>query len=97
MAEFTTTQRGARSLLYGAYSYMINRRGRDQEEIQRIATAPNSLEVAARLPTLAAMKSSLYTRRRMLIPQLPTTRADVHFEGEWALSVKGENFLLVKG
>ncbi len=29
MAEFTTTQRGARSLLYRGYSYMLNRRGRD--------------------------------------------------------------------
>ncbi len=67
-----------------------------QEEIQKIAAAPNSEEVAARLPTLPAVKSSLYRRRRKLIPQLPATRADVHFEGEWALSVKGENFLLAE-
>ncbi len=138
MAEFTVTQRGARSLLYLGYSYMLNRRGRDdtvywrctrsrnshctgsvttgpgddiiavkdthnhppdqshidakkivtamkdsaqanirsvpqlyQEEIQKVAASSNFAEVAAQIPTLVAVKSALYRRRRKLIPQLP--------------------------
>ncbi len=160
MAEFTTTQRGARSLLIGGYSY---KKGRDgtifwrcprsrnshctgtattgaddtiltiknthnhppdqaeievkkivqapkessqanirpvpqlyQEEIQKVAAASNSDEIASKMPTLVAIKSSLYRRRRKLIPPLPTTRADVHFDGEWAMTLKGEPFLLAE-
>lgn len=35
--EFTTTQRGARSLIYGGYKYVINRRGRDGRIFWRCA------------------------------------------------------------
>ena len=152
--EFTKTQRGARSLLYSRYSYMMNRRGRDGsvywrctrsrnshctgtittdiddrlvfikppqdthnhprdnsaivakrlvndlksktqdnirpvpqlylEEIQRVAALPNADEIPANLPTFSAVKSALYRQRRKLIPALPSTRAEVAFEGEWA-------------
>lgn len=154
------TQRGARSLLYGGYSYIINRRGIDevvywrctrshnghcsgalttgsgdellsikdthnhppdqaeievkivgtltekmqsdiravpqlyQETVHRVAAAPNMSDSAAILPTLGAVKSCLYRHRRKLIPPLPATRAEVHFEGEWAETISGKRFLL---
>ncbi len=40
--EFTTTQRGAQSLLHGGYSYMINRRGRDGVVYWRCTRSRNS-------------------------------------------------------
>ncbi len=42
MAEFTVTQRGARSLLYLGYSYMLNRRGRDDTVYWRCTRSQNS-------------------------------------------------------
>ncbi len=67
-----------------------------QEEVQKVAALPNCSEMAAKLPTLTSLKTSLYRRRRKLLPPLPTTRADVHFAGEWAETVGGERFLLVE-
>ena len=160
--DFTTTQRGARSLIYGGYSYMVNRRGREgttvywrctrsrnahcsgtittdgdqlisikdthnhpredslievkkmvndlktktkenirpvpqiYQEVRKLAALPNSEEVAARFLTLSSVKSTLYRQRRKLIPALPATRTEVHFEGEWAQTVKGEPFLVAE-
>ena len=163
MAEFITTQRGARSLLHAGYSYMINRRKIDgsiywrctksrnsrctgsvmtgpddsimsvtnthnhppddaelqvkkrvaslkqkmttsiqplpqlyQEEVFHIAASAGADEVAAKMPTLAAMKSALYRRRKSLIPKLPQSRSEVCFSGEWANTVKEERFLLAE-
>ena len=67
-----------------------------QEEVIKVAATPRSEEVAAQLPTLASIKSSLYRRRRKLLPQLPTSRSDVNFEGEWSMTLKGEQFLLAE-
>ena len=53
-------------------------------------------DMAAQLPTLVGVKSSLYRRRRKLIPQLPQSRADVHFDGEWTQTFKGTQFLLAE-
>ena len=48
------------------------------------------------MPTLAAMKSALYRRRKSLIPNVPQSRSEVCFSGEWANTVKGERFLLAE-
>ena len=53
-------------------------------------------DMTAQLPTLVGVKSSLYRRRRKLIPQLPQSRADVHFDGEWTQTFKGTQFLLAE-
>ena len=64
------------------------------EEIQRVVGLPNADEVAANLPTFSAVKSALYRQRRKLIPALPSTRAEVAFECEWAQTANGKSFLL---
>ena len=66
------------------------------EEIQKVAALPNADEVAANLPTFSAVKSALYRQRRKLIPALPSTRAEVTFEGEWARTASGKSFLLAE-
>ena len=38
------------------------------EEIQAIATRPDNEEIAAKLPTLTQLKSSLYRNRRSRLP-----------------------------
>ena len=67
-----------------------------QEEVQKLAALPKSEEVAARFPTLSSVKSTLYRQRRKRIPALPATRTEVHFEGEWTQTVKGEPFLVAE-
>ena len=66
------------------------------EEIQRVAAVPNADEVAANLPPFSVVKSALYRQRRKLIPALPSTRAEVAFEGEWAQTANGKSFLLAE-
>ena len=110
--DFTTTQRGARSLIYGDQLISIkdthNHPREDSlievkkmvndlktktkenirpvpqiyQEVRKLAAFPNSEEVAARFLTLSSVKSTLYRQRRKLIPALPATRTEVHFEGE---------------
>ena len=46
--------------------------------------------MAAQLPTLVGVKSSLYRRWRKLIPQLPQSRADVHFDGGMDTDLQGD-------
>ena len=67
-----------------------------REKVQEVAALPNFEEVAARLPTLTAVKSTLYRQRRKLIPALPTSRADVHFNGEWVQTTTGQPFLIAE-
>ena len=64
------------------------------EEIQAIATRPGREEIAAKLPTLAHLKSSLYRNRRSPLPPIPESSADVHFGGEWTSTASGEDFLM---
>ena len=52
------------------------------EEIQAVACRSDRNEVVAKLPTFSSLKTSLYHQRRSLIPPLPKTRADVHFDGK---------------
>ena len=52
------------------------------EEIQAIATHADRDTIAAKLPTFSSLKTSLYRQRRALIPPLPKTRDDVHFDGK---------------
>ena len=52
------------------------------EQIQAVACRSDRDEIAAKLPTFTSVKSSLYRHRRSLLPPLPKTRADVHFEGK---------------
>ena len=66
------------------------------EEIQAIATQPDKEEIAAKLPTLAHLKSSLHRNRRSRLPPMPESRADVHFDGEWTKTASGEDFLMAE-
>lgn len=52
------------------------------EEIQVIASRSDREEIAAKLPTLESIKSSLYRHRRSRLPPLPQSRAEVHFDGK---------------
>ena len=52
------------------------------EEIQAVACRSDRNEVVAKLPTFSSLKTSLYRQRRLLLPPLPKTRADVHFDGK---------------
>ena len=52
------------------------------EEIQAVACRSDRNEVVAKLPTFSSLKTSLYRQRRSLLPPLPKTRADVHFDGK---------------
>ena len=53
-----------------------------QNELQNISSRPDKEEIAARLPTLASLKSSLYRhRKKRLALSVPETIADVSFEG----------------
>ena len=61
-----------------------------------MAALPNADEVASNLPTLSVVKSALYLQRRKLIPALPSIRAEVAFEGEWAQTANGKSFLLAE-
>ena len=158
---FVTTTRGARSLIYEGYKYVINRRGRDdrilwrcaksrscsggltsinseivssranehshppdeaevtaykavdkiktktmesidpvpaiyQQQLAEVSAIQNINQVAAKLPTLYSMKSSLYRIRRNRLPQLPKSRDEIHFEGEWTKTYAGEQFLIIE-
>ena len=62
------------------------------DTIQVVATDP-LLEVAAELPTLPLMKSSLYRSRRGRLPPLPQSRAEIHLEGEFLLDILGFDIL----
>ena len=48
------------------------------------------------MPTLTAVKLTLYRQRRRFIPALPTSRADVHFDGEWMQTTTGQPFLIAE-
>ena len=52
------------------------------EEIQAVTSRSDRNEVVAKLPTFSSLKTSLYCQRRSLLPPLPKTRADVHFDGK---------------
>ena len=67
-----------------------------QEHLQEISARENLEEVAAQLPTLSSMKWSLYRLRRKRLPPFPTSRDEVHFEGEWTETNAGELFLLAE-
>ena len=67
-----------------------------QDEIQHLAQHENRTEIAERIPPLMQIKSSLYEVRRKRLPALPQSRAEVHFENEWAKTCSGENFLLAE-
>ena len=67
-----------------------------QQQLRDISTREDLDQVAANLPTLPSLKSSLYRLRRKRLPAMPTTRGEVHFCGEWAETDAGENFLLVE-
>ena len=159
--EFVTTTRGARSLIYEGYKYVINRRGRDdrifwrcaetrscsggltsinseivssranehshppdeaevtaykavdkiktktmesidpvpaiyQQQPAEVSAIQNINQVAAKLPTLYSMESSLYRIRRNRLPQLPKSKDEIHFEGEWTKTYAGEQFLMIE-
>ena len=65
-----------------------------QEELQQIATHPRRDEIAAAMPPLEQIKSSLYAHRRMRLPPLPSSRANICLEGEWTKTASGDDFLI---
>ena len=67
-----------------------------QQQLRELSPREDLDQVAANLPTLPSLKSSLYRLRRKRLPPIPTTREEVHFCGEWAETDAGENFLLVE-
>ena len=50
--------------------------------------------MAGVLPTFSTIRTTLYTKRRERLPPLPRKREDVQFDGEWAKTLSGEQFLL---
>ena len=54
-----------------------------QNEILQLSTRPDIEEIAAKLPTLPSIKSSLYRQRRKRLPPMPQMQVEVTFEGEW--------------
>ena len=67
-----------------------------QKNMVEISTQANRDIVAAHLPTFPSIKSVLYRIRRERVPPLPKYRSEVHFEGEWTRTHKGEQFLLIE-
>ena len=55
---------------------------------------PTTSGATANVPTLPSMKSSLYRKRRERLPPKPATIYDVSFDGDWALSLTKEQFLV---
>ena len=55
---------------------------------------PSTSGATANVPTLPSMKSSLYRKRRERLPPMPATIDDVSFDGDWALSLTKEQFLV---
>ena len=67
-----------------------------QQQLQEISARENLEEMATQLPTLYSMKCSLYQLRKKRLPPFPTSRNEVHFEGEWTQTIAGEPFLLAE-
>ena len=67
-----------------------------QNEILKLSIRPDMEEIAAKLPIIRSIKSSLYHERRKRLPPMSQTRAEVTFEGEWAQTLNGQPFLLVE-
>ena len=67
-----------------------------QQQLQEISATENLEEMATQLPTLYSMKCSLYRLRKKRLPPFPTSRNEVHFEGEWTQTIAGEPFLLAE-
>ena len=61
-----------------------------QQQLRELSAKENLEEVAAQLPTLYSMKSSLYQLRWKWLPPFPTSRDEVYFEGEWTQTIAGE-------
>ena len=67
-----------------------------QQQLREILARENLEEVAAQLATFYSMKYLLYQLRRKQLPPFPTSRDEVHFEGEWTQTIAGEPFLLAE-
>ena len=67
-----------------------------QHQLVEVSASQNLDQVAAKLPTLYSMKSSLYIIRRNRLPPLPMPRDEVHFEGEWSITHARERFLMTE-
>ena len=46
------------------------------------------------VPALSSCKSQMNRARRRTLPTLPQTRADVHLEGEWSRTKRGDDFVV---
>ena len=65
-----------------------------QQQLVEVSASQNLDQVAAKLPTLYSMKSSLYRIRRNRLPPVPMSRDAIHFEGEWSIKYAEERFLM---
>ncbi len=63
-------------------------------ETLREVAAEGDDEVAAVVPTFSSIRTTLYGKRRERLPPLPRSREDIHFDGEWAKTLRDEQFLL---
>ena len=50
-----------------------------QQQLRELSPRGDLDQVAANLPTLPSLKSSLYRLQRKRLPPIPTTREEVHF------------------
>ncbi len=63
-------------------------------KMQDIATDSLLAEVAAEMPTLPSVKTSLYRSRRARLPPLPQSRSDIQLEGDWTKTTRVKRFFL---
>ena len=52
------------------------------QEIQAVAMEKDREAIAAHLPMLTSLKSTLYRNRRKKFPPLPQNRSEINLEGE---------------
>ena len=65
-----------------------------QAKIQHLSRRQDKNEIAAKLPTLPLIKSSLYQERRKRLLPMTHTKEEVESEREWKQTFSGERFLL---
>ncbi|XP_041377271.1 uncharacterized protein LOC121389688 [Gigantopelta aegis] len=77
---------------------ILRKRAREEttpmQQIYNDEVAKQALETVPHLPSFPSMSSALYRQRRVLIPALPQTRADVILEEPWTQTNDGRRYLL---
>ena len=52
--------------------------------------------IAAHFPSFPVIKSALHRIRRQRLPPLPQSRSEVYFDGEWATTYNGSQYLIAE-